>query len=277
LLLFFKKEGLPSNRIEAMNYEHILFEDANGLATLTINRPSVMNALSTQTLQEMIHALDRVRDEGNARALLLSGTGRAFCTGADLSSASFLNPADMGASLEAYFNPLLERFRGLPIPFVSAVNGAAVGGGCAYALAADIAIAARSAYFLQPFAAIGLVPDVGSTWLLPRLAGRARATAMMMLGERIPAETALDWGLIYKVVDDAELMQSARSIALRLAAGPTAAYRLMRAGIDAAADMTLTEALAMERNNQRDAGRTADHTEGVTAFLKKRKPVFHGK
>jgi len=235
-----------------------------------------MNALSAQTLEEMTHAVERVRDEGTARALLLTGTGRAFCAGADLSSAGSLRPEDMGAGLETHFNPLLELFRRLPVPLVTAVNGAAAGGGCGYALAADIAIAARSAYFLQPFAAIGLVPDVGATWLLPRLAGRARATAMMMLGERIPAETALEWGLIYKVVDDAALMETARGIALKLAAGPTIAYRLTRAGIDAACDMTLTECLAMERVNQREAGRTADHKEGVAAFLEKRQPSFRG-
>jgi 2-(1,2-epoxy-1,2-dihydrophenyl)acetyl-CoA isomerase len=172
---------------------------------------------------------------------------------------------------------VLERLRRLPIPFVTAVNGAAAGGGCGYALAGDIVIAARSAYFLQPFANIGLVPDVGATWLLPRLAGRARAMAMMLLAERIPAQTALDWGMIYQVTEDAELMPAALAMATRLAAGPSVAYGLMRQGVNAAMEMSLTDTLAMERDNQRIAGKSADHMEGVNAFLEKRKPVFRGK
>lgn len=260
-----------------MAYEHILLEESDGVATLTINRPQVLNALSQHSLAEMMDALDRVRDEATARVLLLTGAGRAFCSGADLSGGTdAAKQQDMGAGLEAGFNPVLERLRRLSIPFVAAVNGAAAGGGCGYALAADIVVAARSAYFLQPFANIGLVPDVGATWLLPRLMGKARATAMMMLGERIRAEQALDWGMIYQVVDDAELMATARALALRLAAGPTIAYGLMRQGIQASLEQSLTETLAMERRNQLLAGRTADHAEGVAAFLEKRKPVFRG-
>jgi 2-(1,2-epoxy-1,2-dihydrophenyl)acetyl-CoA isomerase len=179
--------------------------------------------------------------------------------------------------LETHFNPLLERLFALPIPFITAVNGPAAGAGCSYALAGDIVIAGRSAYFLQAFVNIGLVPDVGSTWLLPRLAGRARAQAMMMLGERIPAEQALDWGMVYKVVDDADLMTEARAVATKLAKGPTKAYALIRQGIRACMDSTLTEGLMVERRNQLHAGRTADFAEGVMAFLQKRPANFQGK
>lgn len=259
-----------------MAYDDIRLEiDALGVATLTLARPKLLNALSQHSLAEMLDALDRVRDEG-ARVLLLTGEGRAFCAGADLSQSTSAQRQDMGAGLEMGFNPVLERIVRLPVPVITAVNGGAAGGGCGYALAADICIAARSAYFLQPFANIGLVPDVGATWLLPRLVGKARATAMMMLAERIPAEQAEQWGLIYRMVEDASLMTEARVLAERLASGPTVAYALMRQGIRAAMDQSLSETLAMERQNQRLAGMAADHAEGVAAFLEKRKPVFRG-
>lgn len=260
-----------------MTYEHLLLSMTEGVATLTINRPALLNALSPQTLAEMAHALDRVRDEG-ARAMILTGAGRAFCSGADLSPAVGAGEAraDMGRGLEIGFNPVLERIARLPIPVVTAVRGAAAGGGCGFALAGDIVIAARSAYFLQPFANIGLVPDVGATWLLPRLIGRARATAMMMLGERIPAETAVQWGMIHQMVEDDALTDTANAMAARLANGPTIIYGLMRQAIAQAATQTLTESLAAERVNQRVAGRTTDHAEGVAAFLEKRSPIFRG-
>jgi 2-(1,2-epoxy-1,2-dihydrophenyl)acetyl-CoA isomerase len=237
----------------------------------------VLNALHSAALEEFLHALDAVRDGGTARALLLTGAGRAFCAGADLAEPVATDPPDRGAGLERYYNPLLLRLRALPIPVVTAVNGGAAGGGCGFALAGDIGIAAQSAYFLQPFANIGLVPDVGATWLLPRLAGRARAMAMMLLAERVSAQTALDWGMIYQVVPDAELMLTALTMAQRLATGPSRAYGLMRQSVDAALEMSLSDTLALEREHQRVAGRTADHAEGVAAFLAKRKPVFTGK
>jgi len=266
-----------------MAYEHILLEEEGGVATLTINRPQMLNALHVGVVSEMIDAVDRLRDEGTARALLMTGAGRGFSSGADLAGGGAggapmgSGPFDAGKVLESHFNPLLERLFALPIPFVTAVNGPAAGAGCSIALAGDIVVAGRSAYFLQAFVNIGLVPDVGSTWLLPRLAGRARAQAMMMLGERIPAETAEDWGLIWKCVDDDELMPTAREIAGKLASGPTRAYALIRQGIRACLDTTLTEALMIERQNQLFAGRTGDFVEGVSAFLQKRPANFRGK
>lgn len=269
-----------------MTYSHILFDEADGIATITLNRPQALNALHIGVIAEMIDAVDRVRDEGTARVLVLTGAGRAFCSGADLAGggaggsgggAARSGPPDAGAVLETHFNPLLERLFALPVPFITSVNGAAAGAGCSYALAGDIVIAARSAYFLQAFVNIGLVPDVGSTWLLPRLAGRARAQAMMMLGERIPAETAADWGMVYKVVDDADLAAATRAVAEKLAKGPTKSYALIRQGIRDCLDATLSEGLMVERRNQLLAGRSADFIEGVSAFLQKRPAQFTGK
>ena len=267
-----------------MAYEHILLDESDGVATLTINRPQMLNALHIGVIAEMIDAVDRVRDEGTARALLMTGAGRGFSSGADLAgggagggSSRGSAPIDAGKVLETHFNPLLERLFALPVPFVTAVNGPAAGAGCSFALAGDIVVAGRSAYFLQAFVNIGLVPDVGSTWLLPRLAGKARAQAMMMLGERIPAELAESWGMIWKCVDDAELMPTASAIAAKLAKGPTRSYALIRQGIRASLDSTLTEALMLERRNQLAAGRGADFAEGVTAFLQKRPANFQGK
>jgi 2-(1,2-epoxy-1,2-dihydrophenyl)acetyl-CoA isomerase len=263
-----------------MAYAHILFEEADGVASLTLNRPAQLNAMNTAMVGEMIHALDRVRDEGTSRCLLLTGAGRAFSSGADLAGGELSagdGPPDTGAVLESHFNPLFERLMALPVPVVCAVNGAAAGAGCSIALAGDIVLAGRSAYLLQAFINIGLVPDVGATWMLPRLAGKARATAMMMLGERIKADQAADWGLIYKMVEDEALADEARGLAQKLAAGPTRAHALIRHGIRACLDTSLADALRMERAHQREAGRTADFSEGVQAFLEKRPARFMGK
>ncbi len=267
-----------------MDFEHILWSEADGVATLTINRPDKLNSLHTGVIAEMIRAVDQIRDGlSGARCLLLTGAGRGFSSGADLSGGGAGGggrgggPVDAGAVLETHFNVLLERLFALPVPLVTAVNGPAAGAGCSYALAGDIIVAARSAYFLQAFVNIGLVPDVGSTWMLPRMVGRARATRMMMLGERIPAEQAFDWGLVSEVVEDAELMPRATEIARKLAKGPTRALTLIRTGIRDCMDRTLTEALMVERRNQLVAGRTADFAEGVMAFLQKRPANFTGR
>jgi 2-(1,2-epoxy-1,2-dihydrophenyl)acetyl-CoA isomerase len=256
-----------------VTYEHILLEQAEGVARLTLNRPRALNSLKPEMILEITDAVDGLRDGGTARVLLLTGAGRAFSSGADLAGAI---PADTGALLETHYNPLLERLMALPFPVISAVNGPAAGAGCALALAADLVVAARSAYFLQAFVNIGLVPDVGTTWILPRLVGRARAQAMMMLGEPIAAEKAEEWGLIYKVVDDEALAGEAQALADRLAHGPTRAYALIRHALRASLECSLTEALRIERVNQLHAGRSRDFAEGVAAFVAKRPPAFKG-
>jgi len=263
-----------------MAYAHILFDEADGIATLTLNRPAQLNAMPTAMVAEMIHALDRVRDGETVRCLLLTGAGRAFSSGADLAGGELFagdGLPDTGRVIESHFNPLLARLVALPVPIVTAINGAAAGAGCSLALAGDIVLAARSSYLLLAFVNIGLVPDVGATWLLPRLVGKARATAMMMLGERIKAEQAESWGLIWKAVDDEALMTEARAVAQKLAKGPTLAHALIRQGVRASLESSLADSLRMERDHQRIAGRTADFAEGVKAFMEKRSPRFEGK
>jgi 2-(1,2-epoxy-1,2-dihydrophenyl)acetyl-CoA isomerase len=259
-----------------VEFQNILFDvSPASVATVTINRPDNLNALNFATLDELRAALDKAV-ERQARCLLLTGAGRGFSSGADLAGTGGL-PDDVGAALEAHYNPLVEALFALPMPVVAAVNGPAAGAGASLALAADIVIAARSAYFLQAFVNIGLIPDAGATWLLPRLAGRARAMEMMMLGERISASQALDWGMIARVVDDQDLDTEAVALATRLAQGPTIAYGLIRKLARESARQPLTDALAAERVAQRDAGRTEDFKSAVFAFLQKRQPTFDGR
>ena len=259
-----------------MAYQHVRLElSPAAVATLTIARPETLNALSARTVAELREAVEEVGRSG-ARCLLLKGEGRGFSSGADLASGGGL-PEDAGEALEKGFNPLVEALFALPIPFVAAVNGPCAGAGCSLALAADIVIAARSAYFLQAFVNVGLVPDAGATWLLPRLAGRARAMEMMMLGERIPAEQAQAWGMIARVVDDEYLAEEAVALATRMAQGPTVALGLIRRLAREAQQASLTEALGAERIAQRDAGRTEDFRSAVMAFLQKRQPRFEGR
>ncbi|MBV9882388.1 MAG: enoyl-CoA hydratase/isomerase family protein [Sphingomonadaceae bacterium] len=259
-----------------MDFQYIRLEiSPAAVTTITLNRPDSLNALNAGLIEEMRTALASLADRG-ARCLLMIGEGRAFSSGADLVAGGGL-PDDVGAALESHLNPLIEDVFALPMPVVSAVRGPCAGAGCSLALAADIVIAARSAYFLQAFINLGLVPDAGATWLLPRLAGRARAMEMMMLGERIPAEQAAAWGMISRMVEEDELESEAALLAARLARGPTVAYTLLRKLARDAGQAPLGEALAAERHAQTIAGRTDDFKAGVMAFLQKRQPRFEGK
>ena len=263
-----------------MDFQHIRLEHSPAeFATITLARPETLNALSRQTVDELRAAVEAV-GASDARCLLLTGEGRGFSSGADLGGGGGGGgglPEDAGAALEKHFNPLIESLSDLPIPVVAAVNGPAAGAGCSIALAADIVIAARSAYFLQAFVNIGLIPDAGATWLLPRLAGRARAIEMMMLGERISAEQARDWGLISRVVEDEHLASESVLLATRLAKGPTVALGLIRKLCRNSEQLSLTQALAAERVAQRDAGYTEDFRAAVAAFLQKHQPRFEGR
>jgi 2-(1,2-epoxy-1,2-dihydrophenyl)acetyl-CoA isomerase len=249
-----------------------------GVATLTLNDPATMNAAGIDVALELTAGLDRASSE--ARAVILTGEGKGFCSGANLNPTS--GPLggggggfDAGAALDSHYNPLVTKMRDLPIPLVTAVNGAAAGVGCSFALMGDIIVAAESAYFLQAFRRIGLVPDGGSTYLLPRMIGRARAMEMMLLGEKVPAKTALEWGMINRCVPDADLMSTAHAFAVQLAEGPKALSMIRKIGW-AALDSDWREQLQLERETQRDAGRTQDFAEGVSAFLTKRKADFKG-
>ena len=259
-----------------MEFEHIRLEQSPAaVATITLNRPDSLNALNAAMVDELRGAVESLAGSGT-RCLLLTGEGRGFSSGADLAGGGGL-PDDAGRALEKHFNPLIEALFALPIPVVAAVNGPAAGAGCSLALAADLVIAARSAYFLQAFVNVGLIPDAGATWLLPQLAGRARALEMMMLGERISADKALEWGMIARVADDRDLAEEAVALATHLAQGPTLALGLIRKLARASAQLSLSEALAAERVAQREAGRTEDFKAAVLAFLQKRQARFRGR
>mgnify|MGYP006172746533 FL=1 len=259
------------------DYETILTERVGSVLKITLNRPERLNAASLDMADELGAAF---YDLGDARAVLITGAGKGFCSGADLAARGDRSPLqNKGGShlaLQNHYNPLLSQILRCPVPVVTAVNGAAAGVGCSIALAGDFVMAGQSAYFLQAFVNIGLVPDGGSTWLLARAIGRARATRMMMLGEKIGAAQAEEWGLIYKAVDDAALMDEAMALATRLSEGPTIAYRTMKANIATALDGTLPQVLLAEAEGQRTAGASADAMEGGMAFLQKRKPAFKG-
>jgi 2-(1,2-epoxy-1,2-dihydrophenyl)acetyl-CoA isomerase len=250
------------------------------VAVLTMNHPEALNAASVKMVHGLLRALAYIEESGAFRAIILTGEGRGFCSGANLSEVpqeKQEGPPDLGLALENAYHPLLRRLRDLKMPFITAVNGAAAGVGMSFALMGDIILAARSAYFLQAFARIGLVPDGGSTWLLPRLVGFARARELSMLAEKLPAETALQWGLINRVCEDSALMSEALQIAERLAAGPTVALGAIRRLYWASPHNSFEEQLDFERQNQRTAGLSEDFVEGVTAFLGKRPAKFKGK
>lgn len=259
-------------------FEHLTLEIADAVATIRLNRPAVMNAVTTASQDELRVALDTLKPAG-ARALVLTGMGRAFCAGADLGGKDFGDAAPGDRTrrdLQQHHNPVIQALASLEIPVVTAVNGAAAGIGCSIALMGDIIIAARSGYFLQAFTNIGLVPDGGSTWLLPRLIGHPLAMRMMLLGERIHGEEAERLGMVTWCVDDEALMDKAMEVAARLAARPTLALGLTRQLARAAHSISLPEALAHEADAQRRALDSNDAREGIAAFLEKRAPVFRG-
>ncbi len=252
-----------------------------GVAVLAFNDPAVLNAIGFRMREDFTAALDSIEASG-ARCVLLTGNGRAFCSGANLNDPD-RPPRDRAAEargeqksdLEGWYNPTLERLRSLTVPVVSAVNGVAAGIGMSFALSADIRVAARSSYFLQAFARIGLVPDGGATWILPRLVGMARAMELSLLADRLPAETALEWGMVNRVVDDEALMDEAMTVARRLAAGP-ASLGMIRRLYWQGLENGYSAQLKLEADTQNAAGLTQDYKEGVAAFLEKRKAVFTG-
>jgi 2-(1,2-epoxy-1,2-dihydrophenyl)acetyl-CoA isomerase len=248
-----------------------------GWMELTLNRPERLNAFNEALHTALALALAEAAEE-SWRAVLLSGAGRGFCAGQDLGDrAGAEGPPDLGETLERFYNPLVRRLRRLQKPVICAVNGVAAGAGANIALACDIVLAARSAKFIQSFAKIGLVPDAGGSFFLPRLVGEARARGLALLGEPVEAEQAERWGMIWKAVDDAALMSEARALAAHLATQPTQGLALSKAAFNASAGNSLDEQLNVERDLQRAAGRTPDYREGVTAFVEKRAPRFTGR
>jgi 2-(1,2-epoxy-1,2-dihydrophenyl)acetyl-CoA isomerase len=264
-----------------MAYETILVDISEKIATITLNRPERLNACSLEMADEINAAVDEVAAQG-ARALVITGNGKGFCSGADLQAKAESKQSIAGGlgsyrALTLHYNPMMLKLARLNMPIITAVNGPAAGIGCSIGLAGDFVLAGRKAYFLQAFVNIGLVPDGGASWMLPRMVGKARATQMMMLGEKISAEQAEDWGLIYKAVEDESLLDEARALATRFANGPTVAYATMRKNILTALENSYAEALLAEAEGQLAAGNSADAAEGAAAFVEKRKANFQGK
>lgn len=262
-----------------MPYETIRFEVEGGIARLTLDRPAKLNSLDTTMHAELRAALVRVVPEGG-RVLVLTGAGRAFCAGQDLDDRAVAPggaAVDLGESIERNYKPLVLALRALPVPVIAAVNGVAAGAGANIALACDLVIAARSASFIQSFCRLGLVPDSGGTWTLPRLVGPARAMGLALLGDRLGAEEAERWGLIWRCVDDEEFPQAIEALATRLAAAPTRGLARARQALHESWDRSFAAQLDIERDYQRELGRTADYREGVAAFIAKRTPVFTGR
>lgn len=262
-----------------MDESPILVERRDGYRVITLNRPARLNAFTIGMHQVLAKAVAEAENDTSCRAMLITGAGRAFSTGQDLNERLLPNGDVVvpGEALEKYYNPLVLKLRALPFPVIAAVNGVCAGASCNIALGCDIVLAARSASFLQPFARLGIIPDAGGTWLLPRLIGQARARGLALLAEPITAEQAEQWGLIWKVVDDRKLMGEAEALCARFATGPTFGFAQIKRAFDAAEDNDLATQLDLERKLQRDAGSHPDYAEGVKAFLAKRKPVFTGK
>jgi 2-(1,2-epoxy-1,2-dihydrophenyl)acetyl-CoA isomerase len=263
-----------------MQFKHVTLDIDGPVAILKLDHPEVMNAVSMDMLGGLGEALDAVDDRrGDVRCLVMTGAGRAFCAGANLQGRDNQKSgrSDAGKTLETGYHPFLRRLRNLHCPIVTSVNGAAAGAGMSFALMGDMILCARSAYFLQAFRRIGLVPDCGSTWLLPRLVGKARSVELSLMGERLPAEKALEWGLVNRVYDDAALVEETMKLAHELADGPTIALSLIRRLYWESSDNSFEDQLDLEQQMQRRAGAAEDFKEGVTAFLEKRPAKFKGK
>ena len=263
-----------------MAYEHILFEIEQGVARVTLNRPDVLNSFNRVMARELCDALASVAEDEGLRAVLLTGAGRGFCAGQDLAEASPRPDGslpDLGDFVRQGYNPIIRAIRTLEKPVVCAVNGVAAGAGANLALACDIVLASRDASFIQSFAKIGVIPDSGGTFILPRIVGLQRATALTMLAEKITAEQALAWGMIYRVVEAAGLAEAAWTTATYLATQPTRGLGLIKRAFNRSLGVDLEAQLDYEEELQREAGRTADYAEGVRAFLEKRKPRFEGR
>ncbi len=258
----------------------VLLEAQDGYAVVTLNRPDRLNSFNPEMHERLRAALAEVKRRDDVRALLLTGAGRGFCAGQDLSDrvvGAGVEPIDLGYTLSTHYNPLIRSLRELPKPVVCAVNGVAAGAGANIALACDVVLVARSASFIQAFCRIGLVPDSGGTYFLPRLVGTARAMGLVLLGDKLGAEDAERWGLVWKCIDDAKLMDEARALAARLAAGPTKGLAEIKRAIYASPVNTLDAQIDFERDLQRELGRTDDYREGVAAFMAKRAPRFKGR
>ena len=264
------------------DFKFISYTCQDRIATLTLNRPDKLNSLTGAMMLEMFTALGAAAQDSAVRALVLTGNGRAFCAGQDLADPSMSpkpgsdEPADIGDVVNTFYSPLVRRLRAMPKPVVCAVNGVAAGAGANIALACDIVIAVQTASFIQPFCKLGLVPDAGGTWLLPQLVGRARAVGLALLGDKLSATQAQDWGLIWKCVATDDFDKEVNALAQTLAVGPTLGYVRTREAIDTAATSTLDSQLDLEASMQRELGNSQDYAEGVKAFIAKRPPVFTG-
>lgn len=263
-----------------MSERTILFTQEGGIARITLNRPDKLNSFNVQMHEELRDALDRVRDEQSTRVLLLTGAGRGFCAGQDLGDdavAAGEEPVDLGHTVSTWYAPLVQRLRALPLPVVCAVNGVAAGAGANVALACDIVLATRSAKFIEPFCKLGLIPDTGGTWFLPRRLGTARAMGVAMLGAPLSAEQAEDWGLIWKCIDDDAFDAEVEALLQHFAAAPTLGLARTKEAIYQSASNDFAAQLALEARLMSELGRSHDYAEGVAAFLQKRKPQFKGK